>query len=239
MFWVMYESGATGVAWATLRATRWDPPGNAKLTEDRARTYVVALEQAEQMFRAAVTVGQATRPVLAYYGLNQAGRAVAASASTIQTDEWRLSGHGIRAKNLETSLSGIAISCDRPGARSSFVKLSEILESPLWDGSIDFNFFWDSIPETRLRPLVDDRARRSPLWVDETSIDEDPHPLATVPVIYFPPWLINSDHGHDDLRLYLDSYPRARSYESYVRIGWGPEYGPSSAGMSMDGVSCR
>src|SRR5580692_135494 len=100
MFWVMYESGATGAAWATLRATRWDPPGNARLTSDRARTYVVALEQAEQMFRAAATVGQATRPMLAYYGLNQAGRAVAAAAVTIQTDGWRLSGHGIYAKNL-------------------------------------------------------------------------------------------------------------------------------------------
>ena len=178
------------------------------------------------MFRAAATVGQATRPVLAYYGLNQAGRAVAAVASTIQADGWRLSGHGIYAKNLESSLPDIAITCDRLGARGSFAKLSEILDSPLWNGSIAFRVFWDSIPETRLRPLVDDQARRSPLYVDETSIYGDPHPLATVPVAYFPPWLISSDNGRKDLDRYLDAYPGARSYHSYVRTGRGPNFEP-------------
>lgn len=222
----MYESGPAAAAWTTLRATRWDPPGNARLTKDRARTYVVALEQAEQMFKAAATVGQATRPVLAYYGLNQAGRAVAAAASTVQTDGWRLSGHGIYAKNLQNSLPDIAITCDRPGARGSFAKLSEILDSPLWDGSIAFRFFWDSIPETRLRPLVDDQARRSPLYIDETSIYGDPHPLATVPVAYFPPWLISSDNRREDLDQYLDSYPGARGYHSYVRTDRGLGYVP-------------
>jgi hypothetical protein len=186
----------------------------------------VALEQAEQMFRAAATVGQATRPVLAYYGLNQAGRAVAAAAATIQTDAWRLSGHGIYAKNLESSLPDIAITCDRPGARSSFAKLSEILDSPLWDGSIVFRIFWDSIPETRLTPLVNDQARRSPLYVDETSIYVDPHPLATVPVVYFPPWLITSDNRRVDLDQYLEAYPGARNYHSYVRTGKGRDFEP-------------
>jgi hypothetical protein len=186
----------------------------------------VALEQAEQMFRAAATVGQATRPVLAYYGLNQAGRAVAAAASTIQTDGWRLSGHGIYAKNLESSLPDIAITCDRPGAKSSFAKLSDTLGSPLWDGSIAFRLFWDSIPETRLRPLVDDQARRSPLYVDETSIYGDPHPLATVSVVYFPPWIIDSDNRREDLHQYLAAYPGARSYHSYVRVGKGLDFEP-------------
>jgi YaaC-like Protein len=179
------------------------------------------------MFKAAAMVGQATRPVLAYYGLNQAGRAVVAAASTIQTDDWRLSGHGIYAKNLQNSLPDIAISCDRPGVRSSFAKLSEILDSPLWDGSIAFRFFWDSIPETRLRPLVDDQVRRSPLYVDETSIYGDPHPLVTAPVVYFPPWLISSDNGREDLSKYLDSYPGARSYHSYLRTGREREFVPN------------
>jgi hypothetical protein len=69
----MYEIGPASSAWTALRATRWEPPGAARSAKDRARTYVVALEQAEQMFRAAATVGQATRPVLAYYGLNLSG----------------------------------------------------------------------------------------------------------------------------------------------------------------------
>jgi YaaC-like Protein len=164
--------------------------------------------------------------VLAYYGLNQAGRAIAASASIIQADEWRLSGHGISTKNLQSSLPDIGISCDRPGGRGSFVKLSEILDSPLWDGSIAFRFFWDSIPETRLRPLVDDQVRRVPLYIDETSIYGDPHPLATVPVVDFPPWLINSDNGREDLDQYLGAYPGARDYHSYVRKGRERDFEP-------------
>jgi hypothetical protein len=68
-------------AWTELRATRWDPPGAAAVSADRRRTYMFALGQAEQMFRTAAVVGQATRPLLVFYGLNQAGRAIAAAAS--------------------------------------------------------------------------------------------------------------------------------------------------------------
>lgn len=150
----MYETGAAASAWATLRATRWEPPGAARLAGGRARTYVVALEQAEQMFRAAANVGQATRPVLAYYGLNQAGRAISAAALTAGAEEWRLSGRGIYAKNLQWALAEIAVTCDAPGGKVSFGRLSQILDSPLWAGSTMLQFFWDSIPETRLSPLA-------------------------------------------------------------------------------------
>jgi len=226
MFSTMYGTGQAAAAWTTLRATRWEPPGGARSTKDRTRTYVVALEQAEQMFRAAAGVGQATRPVLAYYGLNQAGRAVAAAASTVRGDAWRLSGHGIYAKNLHSSLPDIAIKCDPPGGKGSFAKLSEILDSPLWDGSIAFNSFWDSIPETRLSPLAEDQSRCTPLYVEETSIYGDPHPLATVPVVYFPPWLVSSDDGREDLDRYLAAFPKARGYHSYVRTGRGSDFEP-------------
>ena len=54
-----------------------------------------ALEQAEQMFHAAATVGVATRPLQVFYGLSQAGRAIAAAASGLTGDGWELAGHGI------------------------------------------------------------------------------------------------------------------------------------------------
>src|SRR5258708_37942972 len=107
----MFGTGAAGGAWTTLRATRWERPSAARSTKERARTYVVALEQAEQMFRAAASVGQATRPVLAYYGLNQAGRALSAAAPAVDGDEGLLSGPGIYAKNLPGSLAGITLRC--------------------------------------------------------------------------------------------------------------------------------
>jgi len=104
----MYENTSAEFGWTALRATRWDPPSAAKATADRMRTYVFALEQAEQMFAASRNVGQATRPVLVYYGLNQAGRAVAAAAAGRNDDMWRLSGHGIHAKTSRFMLTILA-----------------------------------------------------------------------------------------------------------------------------------
>jgi hypothetical protein len=73
--------------WARLRATRSNPPGAATSNAQRRDTYVFALEQAEQMFRAASGVGDATRPLQVFYGLSQAGRAVAAAARSQSGDE--------------------------------------------------------------------------------------------------------------------------------------------------------
>lgn len=39
------------------------------------KTYAAALEQTEQMYRAAALVGPATRPLQVFYSLRQAGRA--------------------------------------------------------------------------------------------------------------------------------------------------------------------
>jgi hypothetical protein len=156
------------------------------------------------MFRAAATVGQATRPLLAFYGLNQAGRAIAAAASDAQDDKWRLSGHGITSKNLDGPLHKIAIRCDAAGSNGSFIRLSDLLESPVWakDNPVTLSFLWDCIPENRLAPLgaEDDTSREGcPLLVDTTRMYGEPHPLASVPVAHFPPWVVNSP----------DSRPRA------------------------------
>ncbi|MGW9316795.1 YaaC family protein [Streptomyces albidoflavus] len=66
-------------AWERLRASRSSRPGRAS-GGARAKTYATALEQAQQMFRAAEGVGPQTRPLLVFYGLSQAGRAIAATA---------------------------------------------------------------------------------------------------------------------------------------------------------------
>jgi hypothetical protein len=41
--------------------------------------YVAALQQAEQLFHAAREAGFASSPLLLFYGLSQAGRAIAAA----------------------------------------------------------------------------------------------------------------------------------------------------------------
>ena len=153
------------------------------------------------------------------------GPSYRSSRRSVQADGWRLSGHGIKAKGLESSLPDIAIYCDQPGSRGSFARLSEILGSPLWDGPMAFRVFWDAIPENRLSPLADDRERRIPLAVDETGIHDD-HPLASVPVWNFPPRVVRSDNGREDLAHYLTAYPGASTYHSYYRTGSEPGFQP-------------
>lgn len=80
-------------AWERLRASRWAPPGRAS-SGSRRKTYTAALEQTEQMFRAAAVVGPATRPLQVFYGLSQAGRAIAAAAWSLKGEDWRLVAHG-------------------------------------------------------------------------------------------------------------------------------------------------
>lgn len=129
----MYGDQATEALWEQLRATRWNPPAGATATAERRSTYVFALEQAEQMFRAAATVDPATRPLLVFYGLSQAGRAIAAAASSIESgDGWKLSGHGISSVGLDGPLPEVEVRTGKNAGHESFVRLSELLGSPLW-----------------------------------------------------------------------------------------------------------
>jgi len=210
--------------WEYLRSTRWNPPGAADSASERRRTYAFALEQAEQMLRAAVTVGPATRPLLIFYGLNQAGRAIAASATSFGSNDWRLQGHGIHVApdSLSGDLSAIQVYPDKSGSKGSFVRLSEVFGSPVWEKSlgVTLSTLWDCVPKNRLTPIgVDDRSRRTPLYVADyhVSDDDDPHPLVSVPVAYFPPWVIDASDGHRAMVEYLNEFPDAQGYDSYHR----------------------
>jgi hypothetical protein len=230
--------GTPGAVWEELRATRWNPPGAALGPEDRRRTYVFALEQAEQMFEAAVGVGPATRPLLVYYGLNQAGRAIAAAASEIESgDGWQMRGHGLHCQpgSLYGPLSDIRIWSNSPSSKGSFVKLSALLDSPVWgkESHITLTDFWDSLPENRLSPLHDrGESRRTPLYVEHRDLFSDPHPIVHVPVVFFPPWVINAPDSSKSLADYIASFPEARGFHSVVHYqgalafqshadGWG------------------
>ncbi|MEU5445206.1 YaaC family protein [Streptomyces griseofuscus] len=86
-------------AWERLRASRSNPPARAN-TESRRKAYSAALEQGQQLFRAAAGVGPATSPVLAFCGLSQAGRAITAAAWSLKNEDWRLDTHGIKTHGV-------------------------------------------------------------------------------------------------------------------------------------------
>jgi hypothetical protein len=80
------------LAWQRIRVLRARPP--ARVEGERADVFVSALEQAEQLMRAAADVGPAASPLLLFYAVSQAGRAIAAARLD---GPWRLSGHGLKA----------------------------------------------------------------------------------------------------------------------------------------------
>ncbi|MFD9283643.1 YaaC family protein [Streptomyces mirabilis] len=122
-----------------LRGMRAAPPGAAARNTLRKQTFCAALEQAEQMFAAAKVTDAMTRPLLVYYGLNQAGRAIAAAASNVPdrdqrpgmpADPWKLTGHGLKIVGGTNAMNGPDIASipliEAPGA---FPQLAEILDS--------------------------------------------------------------------------------------------------------------
>jgi hypothetical protein len=135
-----------------IRDLRHGPPGSATRGARRA-TFNAALEQAEQLFIAAENVGPAARPLLVFYGISQAGRAVA-SASNVANTRYRLTGHGITTIGMNavhnTGLARLALQDDGSGA---FTELADILNCASLPDVTELGSFWNILPELRRFPL--------------------------------------------------------------------------------------
>ncbi|WP_030595670.1 YaaC family protein [Streptomyces anulatus] len=210
----MYIDVDADEAWERLRASRWNPPGRAG-TGSRRKTYAAALEQTEQMFRAAAVVGPATRPLQVFYGLSQAGRAIAAAAVTLKGENWRLVTHGIKASGFDKSFPDIEIRTDQPGTHGSFVRVSEVLDSPVWEkDAMRLEDMWDLLPLNLGYPLTE-RERPTPLFAAASSIHHQEHPLLSIPVCDIPDRVIDAG-TRKALADFLISYPAVARHESYV-----------------------
>jgi hypothetical protein len=130
--------------WSALRKSRQGPPGAAsegyagnldpttrELTREgaaRVGTYRAALEQAEQLMTAAAATGPAARPLSLFYALSQFGRAIAAAAPALETEnrEFRLLGHGLKVKDMdgvdEVGLASVSVAGTKSGSFPSIAK---------------------------------------------------------------------------------------------------------------------
>ncbi|TFH68197.1 hypothetical protein [Cellulomonas sp. HD19AZ1] len=97
--------GDRQTAWRAIRLTRSRlPDGTA---DSRRALYAGALEQAEQQFRAAASVGPESRPLNLFYGLSQAGRAIAAARTPDgQGISPVVSKHGLKVHELDALRPG-------------------------------------------------------------------------------------------------------------------------------------
>lgn len=142
--------------WRHIRGLRYEPPGRARSGE-RKEVFGSALEQAEQLFTAAETVGYASRPILLFYGLSQAGRAIAAASTSVDDDHFKLSGHGIRARDLDSEelykITVIDNASGRAKDKGSFVQLASLLRSGTLPAGAPLGQIWTLIPDLREAPL--------------------------------------------------------------------------------------
>jgi len=143
-------------AWRAIRQLRSNPP--PAVTPDRRPLFAAALEQSEQLFGSAAVAGPATRPLTVFYGLSQAGRAIAAARDS--SDGHPLRGHGVTANDLNDTNDAAGqfprLKVRRQGgASTSFVRLSTILGSPLFPDGIELRDLWAMLPEAHLHePLT-------------------------------------------------------------------------------------
>lgn len=153
-------SRSTSDTFFFIRRTRAQPPGRAG-EEDRRTTYGTALEQFEELVKAAAAASPGVRPLPLFYALSQAGRAIAAANLP---DAWKLYGHGISCGDLsQRNVLDLEIKpLKRPDARqpNSFhgVTWATGCEAPA--EPITLGALWLALPEvSKLIPDADGAER--------------------------------------------------------------------------------
>jgi hypothetical protein len=203
------------------------------------------LEQSEQLLRGAEHLGHATRPLDLFYGLSQAGRAIAAAWSppqfgsgTSQDRAWRLSSHGIRVSDssLGDPLEDIVL-CNQVAeplpAQShkplpAFPALARTLGSDSLLQPVAFAELWAALPEATERPAPGARSRWSSLSLEW---DESAYAIGVwvgpVPAEMIPTWAIGFEDSQsaEVLAALRGHYPRMlRSEDPIVasQHSWAP-----------------
>jgi YaaC-like Protein len=133
------EVESKAACWRYIRKSRHQPPGYAARGARKA-VYSGAMEQAEQFFAASDTIGQEIRPILLYYGLNQALRALAAVCIPPR-ETWTFSSHGLSCRNLDQIGNLEDVTIEESG-RGGFQMLSEICKSPRFSGKVALGDLW-------------------------------------------------------------------------------------------------
>lgn len=142
--------------WTSIRQLRSHP--NFDLKGERREVFSAALEQAERLWQGSRDVGPAASPMLRFYAVSQAGRALNAGLAP-SGNGWRSrSSHGLTMELRDTSgvltLDDIKVS---PHGSGLFQQASELLGSP-------------NLPTTGVS--VADLLRTCPLWEVPGESDE-------------------------------------------------------------------
>lgn len=126
-----------------LQALRADPPGLAKASGARRRVFGAALEQWDALMVASAGLSAAASPILLFYALAQAGRAL--SAARVAGQPWRSQAHGLSVNQAGAPLGNTVISPTEREA-SGFALFCRSLDSPRLSADTTLGALWASNP---------------------------------------------------------------------------------------------
>lgn len=133
----------TSLTWLRLRECRSSLQTRSKLglTAARRQTFAVAMGQFEEQFTAAKVVTPATRPLNLYYGLCQAGMAIAAAHAD---DPWSFNSHGLHLVERDADMINMK---GRPEGDGGFQKVAGATNSPGITEAVSLGALWASLPD--------------------------------------------------------------------------------------------
>ncbi len=165
---------------------------------------------------AAVDVGPAASPLLLFYAVSQAGRAIAAARLD---DPWRLSGHGIKAPALGDPSAGVLRRIVKPdggeasdGRRQSFAGVAEAIGSGQLTAGLELGAVWAAIPDLLVplpQPPLEDETWRRPLRVFPPMFDPAHQMLADMRPLELLIDGLPPDADLETLLRHLGDYPTA------------------------------
>lgn len=219
--WADMEITPRDVTWRGIRNLRAIPPGHA--AGARQATFTMALEQAEQLFAAAETIGPAARPLTLFYGLSQAGRAIA--AARVPGTDWKSNGHGIvqYGKTTSTTVSDFLI--EPRGKNGLFAVITRALGSSTISTPTRLGDLWPLLAETHRFPLPSDRPHellhvrisdnRSPNLPITGEIQGMPAGLGVTRIAGQDPGAPRADWADEEqrVRAYINRYPALAGYQ--------------------------
>jgi len=129
--------------WFALRERRGSLEARSLLGESttRRQTFAAAMAQFEEQMTAAKIVSPATRPLNLYYGLAQAGMAIAAAHAP---EPWGFSSHGLKLVDTKPELPDIQVRTEGNGA---FQKVASATGSPGISSPVSLGRLWASLPD--------------------------------------------------------------------------------------------
>jgi hypothetical protein len=151
-----------------------------------------------------VSVDHASQPILLFYGLSQAGRAIAACSTTAGKNDWRLSGHGIDVPDLDQRppLPDLAIADDGKG---SFTQLAPLLHSGSLPAGALLGQIWLTIPDLATTPQLGNGANYLPtLRLAHLSEDGRPEFSSWIEGM---PWRFAEPYTEAEFVEFCTSYP--------------------------------